>query len=55
MLKPYLFIDKKTDMGRGVFTRERIPADVIIEISPVIIMDNNDRLHLDKTDRKSVV
>ncbi len=49
MLKPYLFIDKTTDKGRGVFTGERIPADVIIEISPVIIMDNNDRVHLDKT------
>lgn len=49
MLKPYLFIDKTTDKGRGVFTSERIPADIIIEISPVIIMDNTDRVHLDKT------
>ncbi|MBP6024187.1 SET domain-containing protein-lysine N-methyltransferase [Ferruginibacter sp.] len=49
MLKPYLFIDKTTDKGRGVFTGEKIPADVIIEISPVIIMDNTDRVHLDKT------
>ena len=49
MLKPYLFLDKTTNIGRGVFTRERIPSGVIIEISPVIVMDNNDRIHLDKT------
>lgn len=49
MLKPYLFIDKTADKGRGVFAGERIPADVVIEISPVIIMDNADRIHLDKT------
>ena len=49
MLKPYLYLDKTANMGRGVFTRERIPAGVIIEISPVIVMDSNDRINLDKT------
>ncbi len=49
MLKPYLFIEKTGEMGRGVFTRERIPAGTVIEISPVIVMEKGDRQHLDKT------
>jgi SET domain-containing protein len=49
MLKPYLFIDKSSKMGRGVFTRERIPAGTVIEISPVIVMDKKDKEYLDKT------
>ena len=49
MLKPYLFIDKTQEMGKGVFTRERIPADTIIEISPVIVMSIADKENLDKT------
>lgn len=49
MLKPYLFIDKTAVMGRGVFTAEDIPADMVIESSPVIVMNSSDRLHLDKT------
>jgi len=49
MLKPYLYLDKTADMGRGVFTKERIPKGTVIEISPVIVMSNDDRVHLDKT------
>jgi uncharacterized protein len=49
MLKPYLFIDKISGKGRGVFTRERIPAGTVVEISPVIVMSAEDRLYLDKT------
>ena len=36
-------------MGKGVFTNERIAANTVIEISPVIVMSMEDRLHLDKT------
>ena len=36
-------------MGRGMFTSEPIAADTVIEISPVIVMTAEDRLHLDKT------
>jgi SET domain-containing protein len=36
-------------MGRGVFTRSAIPADTVIEISPVIVMSQADRLLLDQT------
>ena len=49
MLKPYLVVAQTAVMGRGVFTLERIPAGMVIEISPVIVMGAADRLHLDKT------
>ena len=49
MLKPYLFIDTISEKGRGIFTHERIPANTVIEIAPVIVMEISDREHLDKT------
>ncbi len=49
MLKPYLFVDMTPDRGRGVFTRERIPAGTVIEVAPVIVMQKTDRQHLDQT------
>lgn len=49
MLKPYLFVDKAGEKGRGVFTRERIPAGTVIEVAPVIVMEATDRQYLDKT------
>lgn len=49
MVKPYLFLNKAAGMGRGVFTHERIPANTVIEIAPVIVMDKEDRKNLDKT------
>ena len=49
MLKPYLFIDKTKDKGRGIFSRERIPSSTIIEIAPVIVVEKTDRQYLDKT------
>jgi len=49
MLKPYLYVDATKEKGRGVFTRERIPANTVIEISPVIVMERSDREYLDKT------
>ena len=49
MVKPYLIVDSTAEKGRGVFTLESIPANTIIEIAPVIVMTNADRVHLDKT------
>lgn len=49
MLKPYLHIGLTEKMGRGVFTSKAIPADTIIETAPVIVMNKEERLHLDKT------
>jgi SET domain-containing protein len=36
-------------MGRGVFTSEDIPADTVVEVSPVIIMNGDERRLLDQT------
>lgn len=49
MLKPDLYIESTKSKGRGVFTRKAITANTIIEISPVIVMSKEDRVHLDKT------
>jgi len=49
MLKSYLYIANTLQKGRGVFTHERIPANTVIEIAPVIVMEMKDREHLDKT------
>jgi SET domain-containing protein len=49
MIKPYLFVDQTALMGRGVFTSDTIEVDTIVEISPVIVMGQEDRAHLDKT------
>lgn len=49
MIKEYLFIKKTAAKGRGIFTREDIPANTIIEESPVIVMSAVDRILLDKT------
>ena len=49
MLKTCLYVAAAEKMGRGVFTRKEIPADTVIEISPVIVMPHSDRLLLDKT------
>lgn len=35
--------------GRGMFCHDRINADTIIEVAPVIVMPGRDREHLDKT------
>ena len=49
MLKPYLFVDKTDSMGRGVYTAETIAENTVVEVSPVIVMSGDDRIHLDKT------
>jgi uncharacterized protein len=49
MLKSYVYVDITKTMGRGVFTRKKIPANTIIEISTVIVMGQADRLLLGKT------
>lgn len=36
-------------MGNGVFTSEDIKANTIIEVSPVIVMNKNERVLLDQT------
>ena len=44
-----LYIGKSNGMGRGVFTKQIIPANTIIEISPVVVMSAEERILLDQT------
>lgn len=49
MLNQYLSVQVTPKKGRGVFTSEAIDAGITVELSPVIVMKKEDRLHLDKT------
>ena len=49
MIHNALYIDFVEKKGKAVFTDDDIPSDVIIEVSPVIVMKKADRNHLDKT------
>ncbi len=49
MILPFLFVASAHKKGRGVFTSENINEQTIIEISPVIVMNNIDRILLDQT------
>jgi uncharacterized protein len=49
MTLPYLKIKNTKNKGRGVFTSHEIAENSIIEVAPVIVMTNEDRIHLDKT------
>ncbi|GAB2651601.1 SET domain-containing protein-lysine N-methyltransferase [Flavihumibacter cheonanensis] len=49
MILPCLIIAPTPSMGRGVFTLEPLEADTLVEISPVIVLSETDRLLLDKT------
>ena len=49
MISASLQVNFTKNKGRGVFTNENISAASVIEISPVIVMKKEDRIHLDKT------
>ena len=49
MIKQYLYLKKITAKGRGVFTKEKIGPNIVVEESPVIVMTAKDRILLDKT------
>jgi len=49
MIKPYLYVNKTKEKGRGVFTKEAIPAGTQIEVSPVLVLSGNDTAIVDKT------
>ena len=49
MIKQYLYLKHTKVKGRGVFTKKKIAAGVMVEESPVIVMSNDDRVYLDKT------
>lgn len=49
MQKTGLFISTTENKGRGVFTKEKLVSETIIEIAPVLVMSLEERLHLDQT------
>ena len=49
MINPAIYIEESNEKGRGVFTKEPIPANTVIEISPVIVMSSAERKLLDQT------
>jgi len=49
MILPSLFIAPAPGMGRGVFSSTDLPANIVIEVAPVIVMNQADRQKLDET------
>ncbi|WP_300601202.1 SET domain-containing protein [Niabella sp.] len=49
MIAPGLYIADTEKMGRGVFTSVAITAGSVIEVAPVIVMSQRERLLLDQT------
>ena len=44
-----LYIDETEHKGRGVFTKRKLKAGVIVETAPVIVMSADDRKLIDQT------
>ena len=49
MIDRSLYIEKSAGKGRGVFTKDDLPANIIVEVSPVIVMNAEERKLLDIT------
>jgi hypothetical protein len=49
MILPSLYIGPTKKMGRGIFTARSLKMGTVVEIAPVIVMENSDREWLDKT------
>lgn len=49
MLHSGLFMALTALKGRGMFTREAIPAQTVIEVAPVIVLNEQERALLEKT------
>jgi len=49
MILPYLFVAPSTNKGRGVYTSKNIPANTIIEVSPVIVLTPKERKTIEDT------
>ncbi|HCL82558.1 MAG TPA: SET domain-containing protein-lysine N-methyltransferase [Chitinophagaceae bacterium] len=49
MILSSLYIADSPGRGRGVFTSGPLPAGMVIEISPVIVVSGEERLLLDRT------
>ncbi len=43
MIMPYLYVAPSGKKGRGIFSKKNIPAETVIEISPVVVLSAADR------------
>ena len=48
-LSSSIYVAQSGDRGRGVFTKEKISKDTLIEVSPVIVMSGSERFLIDQT------
>lgn len=49
MRRTGLYIDKAGKKGKGVFTTKAIPANTVIEVAPVVVLNAKDRKKLEET------
>jgi uncharacterized protein len=49
MIHPALYIDNTEKKGRGIFTRDAIKKNTVIEIAPVLILPPQERKWIDKS------
>jgi len=49
MILPILMVAPSGERGRGVFTTEPIESQTIVEISPVLVFDTDDRAKAEET------
>ena len=55
MIAPYLVVAPSEKSGRGIFTTKAIPANTIIEISPVIELSVAERTAIETTKLSSYI
>lgn len=48
-IHPAIFVGDTERKGRGIFTSAALAADTVVEVSPVVVMDEVARAHLDQT------
>ncbi|MCD6063137.1 MAG: lysine methyltransferase [Flavipsychrobacter sp.] len=49
MILGSIYITQSEGRGKGVFTNKVIPADTVVELSPVVVMSGEERKLLDQT------
>ncbi|MEZ4912989.1 MAG: SET domain-containing protein [Chitinophagales bacterium] len=49
IMHPHLFVAKTAEKGRGVYAAHDIAAEETIEICPVLVLPQQQQIHLDKT------
>ena len=49
MIHSCIYIGSSQDRGKGVFAAEKIPVGILVEVSPVVVMSQEERALLDQT------